>query len=194
MELFSPISTSSFAFREMSQKTSKTYIKVFPAFYVHIPTKSVNLCTDFQWMFDFPLISHRCVFYFQTWHRFSSVCSVNQRLQTKFFVKVWRANVAVPSKWNGISGNDWRTHSNHRELCCTVHPLQPKQQEVWQTAAQSSWFIEAKMAIIKPQFYMRFKSICSFNLFFLCHYFLWFAAENKVVTDKSERETETEGW
>lgn len=89
-------------------------------------------------------------------------------------------NVSVPSKWNGISGNDWRTHSYHSSTWQT----KKKQEEVWQTAAQSSWFIEAKMAIIKPQFYMRFKSICSLDFFFFS---VNIFAENKVVTDKTRK-------
>lgn len=154
-------------------------MKVFQTstFFAQFRTKSINLCNDFQQMFDSPLESHRGKL------GIILVCFVNRRLQTKFFVKVLASECICPIK---MKWNQWkwltRAHSCHTAHSA-AHPRQTKKQEVWQTT---------EMVIIKPQFYMRFKSICSFEFFFLCHYF-WFAVETKVVRDKVS-ETSRERW
>lgn len=95
-----------------------------------------------------------------------------------------RSVCLIKMKWNQWK---WLTHAQlpHRALC-TAHPWQTNKRESLTNRCNSTWlwFIEAKMAIIKPQFCMRFESICSFNFIFICHYFLVYTAENKVVRDK----------
>lgn len=157
-------------------------IKVFQAstFSIHILTKSINLCNDFQWMFDFPLISHRCVFYFQSWQRFSSVCSVNQRLQTKFFVKVWRSECVCPiqMEWNQWK---WLTHAQLPQQYTHGKPKRNKK--------KFDKPLHSQVDSSKPKWpSSNHNFTCALNLFVLWISFFFSViifAENKVVTDKT---------
>lgn len=124
-----------------------------------------------------------CLFYFQIWYQFSLFCLVNQSMQTKFFVKVceWIC-LSHQNEMNQLEMIDTR---NSHTASPHSTPTTNKTHEVCQTAQQFK-FIEAKMVIIKPQYFTCALNlfVISISFFWFCHYF-WFTVENKVVTDKT---------